>query len=87
LISKRDLIERGKQLEATKEQNTTNEWNLSPETLEAMAETKRKVDAGLLPKYIGGTAESPSNPDIEAKAKRVYEFSHILGDRKSRVEY
>jgi hypothetical protein len=57
LISKRDLIARG---EAAKEQTSTTS-NLSPETLASMAETKRKVDAGLLPRYIGGTTEQ-SNP-------------------------
>jgi hypothetical protein len=45
--------------------NNTNKWNLSPETLEAYAENKRKVDAGLLPKYLGGTAES-SNPELDS---------------------
>jgi hypothetical protein len=63
------------------EQNTSN---LSPETLASMAENKRKVDAGLLPRYIGGTTEQ-SNPDIEKQAERVHEF--IFGKRKSRNEY
>jgi hypothetical protein len=65
------------------EQNTSIS-NLSPETLEHMADTKRKVDAGLLPRYIGGTTEQ-SNPEIEKQAERVYEF--IFGKRKSRNEY
>jgi len=82
LISKRDLIARG---EAVKEQTSTTS-NLSPETLDSMAENKRKVDAGLLPRYIGGTAES-SNPEVERQAEAVYKFSHILGNRKSRNEY
>jgi hypothetical protein len=86
LISKRDLIERMKEREAVKEQTSTTS-NLSPDTLEDMAENKRKVDAGLLPKYIGGTAEAPSNPDLERQAEAVYKFSHILGNRKSRNEY
>jgi hypothetical protein len=85
LISKRDLIERGKLIEAAKPHSSTS--NLSPETLADMAETKRKVDAGLLPKYIGGTAESPSNPEVEKQAETVYKFSHISGNRKSRNEY
>jgi hypothetical protein len=65
------------------EQSTSN---LSQSTLDSMAENKRKVDAGLLPRYIGGTTEQ-SNPEIEKQAKRVYEFSRILADRKSRNEY
>jgi hypothetical protein len=83
LINKKDLIERMKQKEAA-EQNSAS--NLSPETLADMAETKRKVDAGLLPRYIGGTTEQ-SNPDIEKQAKRFLDFSRILADRKSRNEY
>jgi hypothetical protein len=82
LITKKDLERRAK--EAAAEQNTSN---LSPETLEHMAENKRKVDAGLLPKYVDGTAESPSNPEAEQQAKRLLEFSRILADRKSRNEY
>jgi hypothetical protein len=82
LISKRDLIARGKQIEESKEQT-----NLSPATLESYAKNKRLVDAGLLPKYIGGTAEAPSNPEVERQAERVYKFTHILGNRKSRNEY
>ena len=85
MISKKDLIERGKQIEAAKDQTSTTS-NLSPETLEHMAENKRKVDAGLLPKYIGGTAES-SNPEVETQAETMYRFTYILGNRKSRNEY
>jgi hypothetical protein len=80
LISKRDLIARAKEREAA-EQNTSN---YSQSTLDHMAENKRLVDAGLLPKYVGGTTD---NPEIEKQAERVYEFSHILGNRKSRNEY
>jgi hypothetical protein len=82
LISKRDLIARGKQIEESKEQT-----NLSPTTLESYAKNKRLVDAGLLPEYIGGIAEAPSNPEVERQAERVYKFTHILGNRKSRNEY
>jgi hypothetical protein len=82
LISKDELIRRMKEKEAA-EQSTSN---LSQSTLDSMAENKRKVDAGLLPRYIGGTTEQ-SNPEIEKQAKRVYEFSRILADRKSRNEY
>jgi hypothetical protein len=65
-------------------QGQTNEMNLSPETLKAYAENKRKVDAGLLPKYIGGTAESPSNLDVEHQAERVLRFVSLLKDKKRR---
>ena len=82
LISKDELNRRMKEKQAA-EQNTSN---LSPETLEHMADTKRKVDAGLLPKYIGGTTEQ-SNPEIEKQAKRFLDFSRILAERKSRNEY
>jgi hypothetical protein len=84
LISKRDLIARAKEREAAAEQNTSN---YSQSTLDHMAENKRKVDAGLLPKYVGGTADLPSNPEAERQAKRVLDFSRILADRKSRNEY
>ena len=84
MISKRDLINGMKEKQAA-EQNSTS--NLSAETLAHMAENKRKVDAGLLPKYVDGTAESPSNPEAEQQAKRLLEFSRILADRKSRNEY
>jgi hypothetical protein len=73
LISKKDLIARAQNHEKVtknvnfKQQNTSTS-NLSPETLEHMADTKRKVDAGLLPKYIGGTTEQ-SNPEIERQAE------------------
>jgi hypothetical protein len=55
-----------------------NQWNLSPETLEAYADNDRKVKAGLLPKYIGGTAEAPSNPEVERQTERVYKFTHLI---------
>jgi hypothetical protein len=80
LITKDDLIRRMKEKEAA-EQSTSN---LSPRTLADMAETKRKVDAGLLPRYIGGITEQ-SDPEIEKQAERVHEA--IFGKRKSRVEY
>jgi hypothetical protein len=80
MISKRDLERRMKEKEAA-EQSTSN---LSQSTLDSMAENKRKVDAGLLPRYIGGTTEQ-SNPEIEKQAERVHEF--IFGKRKSRNEY
>lgn len=79
MISKRDLINRMKEKEAAEHSS-----NLSKSTLNYMAENKRLVDAGLLPKYIGGTVET-SNPEVEKKAKRMYEF--IFGNRKSRNEY
>jgi hypothetical protein len=82
LISKDDLIRRIKEREAA-EQNPSIS-NLSQSTLDSMAENKRKVDAGLLPKYIGGTADL-GNPEVERQAERVYEF--IFGKRKSRNEY
>ena len=89
MISKKDLIARAQNhKKVTKnvnfEQQSTS--NLSPETLESMADTKRRVDAGLLPKYIGGTADL-SNPELETQAETVYRFSHILANRKSRNEY
>jgi hypothetical protein len=80
LITKKDLERRAKE---AAEQNTSN---LSQSTLDSMAETKRKVDAGLLPKYVGGTAEA-NNTEVERQAERVYKFTHILGNRKSRNEY
>jgi hypothetical protein len=83
MISKRDLINGMKEKQAA-EQNSTS--NLSAETLAHMAENKRKVDAGLLPKYIGGTTEQ-SNPEIERQAKRFLDFSRILANRRSRNEY
>jgi hypothetical protein len=77
------------ELENRQQQGESNQskWNLSPATLEAYAENKRLVDAGHLPKYIGGTADVPSNPEVERQAERVYKFTHILGNRKSRNEY
>jgi hypothetical protein len=80
---KRELENKQQQGESNQSQN---QWNLSPATLEAYAENKRKVDAGLLPKYIGGTAD-PSNPEVETQAETMYRFTHILGNRKSRNEY
>jgi hypothetical protein len=71
LISKRDLIARGKQIEAAREQTNPSTSNLSPATLEAYAQNKRLVDAGLLPKYIGG-GDAPSNPEAERQAAFVH---------------
>jgi hypothetical protein len=82
--TKKNMIERMKQRENASQNSTSN---LSQSTLEHMAETKRKVDAGLLPKYVGSTVESPSNPEVEHRAKRFLDFSRILAERKSRNEY
>jgi hypothetical protein len=81
--TKRNLIERMKHREAAEQSSTSN---LSPETLEHMAQNKRLVDSGQLPRFVDNTADS-SNPELEKQAKRVYEFSHMLGNRKSRNEY
>jgi hypothetical protein len=78
------MIERARAKEAA-EQNTLS--NLSQSTLEHMAQNKRLVDSGELPKYVGGTADLPSNPEAERQAETVYRFSHILANRKSRNEY
>jgi hypothetical protein len=60
-----------------------NKWNLSPKTLKNMAETKRLVDSGKLPRYVGGTADdTPSNPDLEHKADVVRRFAALLKDNK-----
>jgi hypothetical protein len=83
LISKRDLINRLKEKEAAEQNNSSN---LSQSTLDHMAENKRLVDAGLLPKYVDG-GDVPSNPEVETQAETVYRFTHILGNRKSRNEY
>jgi hypothetical protein len=68
-------------------QQNTSTSNLSPKTLADMAETKRLVESGKLPKYVGSTVESPSNPEAEHRAKRLLDFSNILANRKSRNEY
>jgi hypothetical protein len=81
MISKRDLIERMKAKEAAGQSTS----NLSKSTLDSMARNKELVDSGQLPKYVGGTADVPSNPEVEKQAERVYEF--IFGQRKSRNEY
>jgi hypothetical protein len=59
-------------------ESNQSKWNLSPETLEAYAENKRLVDAGLLPKYIGGSVGAPSNPEVERQAERIYKFTHLI---------
>jgi hypothetical protein len=84
--TKKDLIRRMKERE-NPVQNLENPSNLSPSTLQHMAENKRKVDAGLLPRYVDGTVDTPSNPEVERKAARVLDFSRILSNRKSRNEY
>jgi hypothetical protein len=67
-----------RELENRRQQGESDQWNLSPETLEAYADNDRKVKAGLLPKYIGGIAEAPSNPDVEKQAKRILRFSGLI---------
>jgi hypothetical protein len=77
-----------KELENRQQQgeSNTNKWNLSPETLEAYAENKRKVDAGLLPRYIGGgTVDATSNPDLERACKRVIEFTNLINPKTRRT--
>jgi hypothetical protein len=64
-----------------KQSNNINKWNLSPETLEAYAENKRKVEAGLLPKYIGGSVDAPNNPEVENRALRVVKFCKLIKDK------
>jgi hypothetical protein len=70
---KRELENRQRQGESKQ-----SKWNLSPETLDAYAENKRLVDAGLLPKYIGGSVDAPSNPEVELQAERIYKFTHLI---------
>jgi hypothetical protein len=69
-----------RELENRQQQGESNQskWNLSPATLETYSENKRLVDASLLPKYIGGTAEAPSNPEVEHQAERIYKFTHLI---------
>jgi hypothetical protein len=73
-----------RELENRQQQGESNQskWNLSPETLEAYTENQRKVDAGLLPKYIGGSAGTLSDPEVETQAKLVYEFSHLINPKR-----
>jgi hypothetical protein len=50
-----------------------------------MAETKRLVDSGKLPRYVtGGTIDHPSDPDIEHKANLVRRFASLLKDRRDK---
>ena len=79
---KRELENRQQQSNTN---TNTNKWNLSPETLEAYAENQRKVDAGLLPKYIGGTVDASSNPDLERACKRVIDFSNLINPKTRRI--
>jgi hypothetical protein len=72
---KHELENKQQQGESNQSQN---QWNLSPETLEAYADNDRKVKAGLLPKYIGGSIDSPSNPEVEHQAERIYKFTHLI---------
>jgi hypothetical protein len=67
-----------RELENRQQQGQINKSNLSPSTLEAFAENKRKVDAGLLPRYIGGSVDIPSNPEVEKQAKRILRFSGLI---------
>jgi hypothetical protein len=66
-------------------QGQINESNLSPSTLEAYAENKRKVDAGLLPQYIGGSIDPPSNPDLERACKRIIDFTNLINPKTRRL--
>jgi hypothetical protein len=75
---KRELENKQQQGESNQSQN---QWNLSLATLEAYAENKRKVDAGLLPKYIGGSIDPPSNPDLEHSCKRVIDFANLINPK------
>jgi hypothetical protein len=73
---------RDMQKELESRQKQPNKWNLSPETLETYAENKRKVDAGLLPKIIGGSLVTPSNPDLEHVCRRVKDFTNIINPKR-----
>jgi hypothetical protein len=68
-----------------RQQGQINESNLSPSILEAYTENKRKVDAGLLPRYIGGSIDPPSNPDLERACKCVIDFSNLINPKTRRI--
>jgi hypothetical protein len=65
-------------------QGQINKWNLSESTLESLAENKRKVDAGLLPRFVGGTVDASSDPNLERICKRTIEFTHLINPKTRR---
>jgi hypothetical protein len=82
MISKDDLIRRMKE----RENANGNPYNLTPEQLADVEITKAQVAEHL--KHVDFSKHNQDNPtEIEKIAKRAYEFSHILGNRKSRNEY
>jgi hypothetical protein len=80
LISKDDLIRRMKE----RENGNQNPYNLTPEQLADVEITKAQV-AEHLKTVDFSKHEQPT--DVEKIAKRVYDFSRILAERKSRNEY
>jgi hypothetical protein len=77
MISKRDLERRMKE----RQQN-----NLTQKQIDELEVTKAQVAEHL--KTIDFSKHNEHNPtDVEKIAKRVYDFSRILAERKSRVEY
>jgi len=80
LISKDDLIRRMKE----RENGNQNPHNLTQKQLDELEVTKAQVA-----EYINNIdfSRHTQTTEVERQAKRLYEFSHILGNRKSRNEY
>ena len=84
MISKDDLIRRMKE----RENGNQNPHNLTQKQLDELEVTKAQV-AEYINKYINNIdfSRHTQTTEVERQAKRLYEFSHILGNRKSRNEY
>jgi hypothetical protein len=80
LISKKDLIERMK----AKENADQNPYNLTQKQLDELEVTKAQV-AEHLKNVDFSRIDNPT--EAERQAEKVYRFTHILGNRKSRNEY
>lgn len=77
MISKNDLIRRMKERE-----NGNQNPPLTQKQLDELEVTKAEVA-----EHLKNVDFSRHTQPIETQAKRVYDFSHILGNRKSRNEY
>ena len=77
--TKKDLIERMKNHESIRKSETSeHSSNLSQSTLDSMAQTKKLVDSGQLPKYVGTTDNTRSDNLETEKAKRILKFTGVL---------
>ena len=80
MISKDDLIRRIKE----RENGNQNPHNLTQKQLDELEVTKAEV-AEHLKNVDFSRIDNPT--EVETQAERVYKFTHILGNRKSRNEY